>query len=297
MGYIRPGSVSEEQGIEELVERARSRAFGPSMVAGIEEPPDFRGLTFAELVDLARRRAAGSTPENPVRQQSLRRARRLLGPEASEEQVDALAQKTHASVVLGQALSFRPEECARAPVAGEGVELLRRAGSPAILTFVHTTTSPIGFYALPRAAGRLIFVPNTRQPGQAPRTRMRQFWCEEHGSRYVDSGPLFEVLLALLAAGEVCALAADQPGDTDVTFFGYRAKTKIGGPVLAERSGAPVIVTTSWNDHEQFGIRLSRPLYAADFESPAAMQQEILHEVERQLNGDIARFVGDLELS
>ena len=39
---------------------------------------------------------------------------------------------------------------------------LRDRSQGVLLAFAHTTTSPIGFYALPRALDRRIFVPNER---------------------------------------------------------------------------------------------------------------------------------------
>jgi lauroyl/myristoyl acyltransferase len=291
--------MTDEPGpsIDDLVERAATRAFDASIIEGLEEPPHLRGLSFAELVELARVRADAATPDNPLRRRAVSRATRVLGPGASNEQVDDLARRTHAAMFLSEALAYRPEELSHAPLEGEGVELLRDRSRGTLLAFAHTTTSPIGFYALPRGLDRLIFVPNERVPAQAAPLRIRQFWCEEYGIRYVPGDKVcIEVLEVLLGRGEVCALAVDQPGDTEATFFGARVKTKAGAAVLARRTGVPVVVVTSWNDDERFGVTVSRPFQAADFESVTAMHQALLTQVETQL-GDIVRFVGELQMT
>jgi lauroyl/myristoyl acyltransferase len=294
--------VAEETGtevdIEELVELARSRAFTASLVRGIEEPADFRGLTFPEIVVQARIRAAHVPPENVVRQRCLARARLVLGSDAPDEQIEELTRRTHAGIVVGNALAYRPEECSRAPIEGEGLELLRDPDRAAIISFAHTTTSAVGFYALPRALGRLVFVPNERTPGQAPPIRMRQYWCEEFGVRYLmGDETCMDVMQALLDRREICGLAADQPGETEATFFGFPVATKAGAAVLARRTGNPVVIVTSWFDDERFGLRVSPPLYADEFESPDAHHQAILTTIETQLGGDVSRFIGDLELT
>jgi hypothetical protein len=289
--------VEEGWDIEELLAEARTRVFDASLVAGIEEPPEFRGLTFPELVVRGRIRAAHVPQENSVRQRCLARARLVLGGDAPEEQVDELARGIHAGIVLGNALAYRPEECSRAPIEGPGLEFLRDPAHAAIVAFAHTTTSAVGFYALAGAVERLIFVPNERVAGLAPPVRMRQFWCEELGVRYLmGDETCMDVMQALLARGEICALAADQPGETEGTLFGLRLRTRAGAAVLSKRTGRPVVVVTSWFDDERFGLRVSRPLYAAEFESPTAHHQAILARIEEQL-GDVSRFLGDLELT
>lgn len=283
--------------IEELVEAARTRAFDASLVAGIEEPERSRGMTFQELLEAASMVARFAKEDNATRQQSLARARLMLGPDASEEEVDEVARKNHAGGLVGWALAYRPEECSQAPVEGEGLELLRDPSRGAIVAFAHTITSSIGFYALPRAIGRLIFVPNERTPAQAPSIRMRQFWCEEFGLRYVmGDETCMQVMRTLLERDELCSLAIDQPGKTEATFFGRRVLTQAGAAVLAQRTGRPVVVGATWNDDEAYGVRLSAPLHAKDFASPTNLHQEMLTTAER-LIGDVSRFDGDLELA
>jgi lauroyl/myristoyl acyltransferase len=102
------------------------------------------------------------------------------------------------------------------------------------------------------------------------------------------------VLRALLDSGEACALAADQPGEMDATFFGVHVQTRSGAAALARRAGAPLVVFTTWHDDERFGVHVSRPLQVEDFGSTRALHQAVLSEVENQLDGDISRFLGEL---
>jgi lauroyl/myristoyl acyltransferase len=290
--------VSEKATLEELVQAARSRAFDASLIEGIEEPTFLRGLTFPQIVELARARAAAATDDNTLRRACLARARLVLGPEAPEETVDELARRTHFELLVSEDLNFRTAECREAPVEGEGVELLHDRNRAVIIAFGHTTAYASGFCALTRTIDRTFFVPNLAAPAAAAPLRLRQFWGEEYGLRYITNPDRrMDVLLALLERGEACAFAVDQPGSTKATFFGVPVRTKAGAAFLACRTGHPVVVLTTWHDDESFGVRLSRPLHARDFESPHALHGAILSVIERELDGDVSRFLGELQLA
>lgn len=290
-------SKPEPPTVEALVAYVRARAFDESILDGIEEPPHLRGLTFPELVKLARARAAAAGPNNPVLERSLMHARVVLGPDASAEQIDELARSAHAEIFLSNAMAFRPQECSKAPVEGEGADLLREPGRAAIVAFAHTTAFPVALYALSPGIGRTVFVPNPHVAAAAPPLRMRQFWAEEFGLRYITFGHRrIEVLRALLDQGEVCAFGVDQPGSIKAPFFGVPVLTNAAAAFIATRTGHPVVALTTWHDEEKFGVRVSRAFDPAGFATAHALHRALLGEIETALEGDFSRFIGELQL-
>lgn len=288
--------AEDRWGTEELVEHARSRKFDASIVDGIEEPPYLVGLSFSELVEQARVRAANAAHDDPQLRSFRKRARYVLAQDASEDQVEELARRSFANHVLSHEMNFRPEECAQAPAEGPGLELLQTPGRAVIGAFAHTAPFPVAYYGLPRVAGRPIFVPGDKDPAKFPALRMCQFHTEEQGLRYITELRPIETMGALLEAGEVCALAADQPGPTEARFFGVWVRSRAGAATLAMRTGHPVVIGAAWYDDERFGIRVGA-LEPADFSSPLELHQAILDETEAALGGDFARYVGDLHVA
>lgn len=292
----RPGP--ERASVEELVEAARARVFDASIVAGIEERPQLRGLTFPELVETSRAVASRAGPDNPLLQRCLGRVRLVLGPHAADEDVDRLARRAHAEVFLTNALAFRPHECKKAPLEGPGAALLREPGRPVIVAFAHTTAFPAAFYALAPAMGRTVFVPNSHAPSAAPPLRLRQFWGEEFGTRYLTiADRRMEVVRALLEQGGAVAFGLDQPGSTKGTFFGVPVLTNAIAAYVGSRRGHPIVVVTTWHDEERFGVRASAPLDAAEHASARSLHRALLATVEDALEGDFSRFIGELQLA
>jgi lauroyl/myristoyl acyltransferase len=291
------GSKPEPPTLEALIAYVRGRVFDPSILEGIEEPLHLRGLTFPELVELSRARAAAAKPDNPVLARSLERARVVLPPDASPEQIDELARRSHAEIFLSNAMVFRPEECSKAPIEGEGAELLREPGRAVIVAFAHTAAFPVALYALSPGIGRTVFVPNPHVAAAAAPLRMRQFWAEEFGVRYITFGERrIEVLRALLDQGEVCAFGVDQPGSIKAQFFGVPVLTNAAAAFLATRTGHPVVALTTWHDEEKFGARISRAFDPAEFATAHDLHRALLDEVETALEGDFSRFLGELQL-
>ena len=190
----------------------------------------------------------------------------VLGPDASEEQVQSLVRRACANLIKGHYDLFRLSRLSSEEILGmtrvEGREHLDRAlaqGKGVILFSAHFGNVDI-LIQVPLAFG----VPLSTPVEHIQPERLFQYTLRlrtSHGLRmYPTGGPMMGLYRAL-KRGEVIGLAADRGIDVStrkVDFFGAPASLPEGPVRLALRTGAALV--------PGFGLRLSDNSFLARIE-------------------------------
>ncbi len=103
-------------------------------------------------------------------------------------------------------------------------------------------------------------------------------WLRQHVSIVRDAGnhPVPATIgstgcRALLAAGDVVALATDVSGSSSVNFLGQQRRGSSGAARVAAATGSPVVVLTAHCLDGTLGLRVSEPVDPGDFTDPEAL--------------------------
>ena len=204
----------------------------------------------------------------------------VLGPDASEEQVQSLVRRACANLIKGHYDLFRLSRLSNEEILAmtrvEGREHLDRAlarGKGVILFSAHFGNVDI-LIQVPLAFG----VPLSTPVEHIQPERLFQYTLRlrtSHGLRmYPTGGPMMGLYRAL-KRGEVIGLAADRGIDVStrkVEFFGEPASLPEGPVRLALRTGAALVPGS--------GLRLSDNSFLARIEPALELQQTGDHEAD-----------------
>jgi hypothetical protein len=261
--------------------------------------------TFPEVISRAEGEAAAQWARGgPDLELHTAWSRGMLGPGATEAEVHALARRRIFLYRVNKAMQPRVGDCLAAPVVGDGLDTLRTAGRGVVIAFTHSGVTNATAYAVPRRAGRPIYMPadvprlnsHDAQPEPdpvLPPVMLSLLYHGEHaGLRWTPAYRRLEVYRELVLAGEPCALAVDQPGHGRATVFGQIRWTSTAPAVLARMTGAPVIVATGYLRSTAFGIVCSAPLQPGSYGSDEELHREILRTAEVQLDHDPGQILG-----
>ena len=192
----------------------------------------------------------------------------VLGPDASEEDVQSLVRRACRNIIKGHYDLFRLSRLSTEEILGmtrvEGREHMERAlarGKGVILVSAHFGNVDI-LIQIPLAYGVPLSTPVEHiQPERLFRYTLRL--RTSHGLRmFPTGGPMLELYRAL-KRGEMIGLAADRGIDVStrkVDFFGAPASLPEGPVRLALRTGAALV--------PGFGLRLSDNSFQVHIEPP-----------------------------
>ena len=194
--------------------------------------------------------------------------RHVLGPEASEEEVQSLVRRASVNLVKGHYDLFRLSRLSTREILEmtrvEGRDHMERAlarGKGVIMVSAHFGNVDI-LLQIPLALG----VPLSTPVEHIQPERLFQYTQRlrtSHGLRMYPTGGPMMALYRALKRGEMIALAADRGIDVStrkVDFFGAPASLPEGPVRLALRTGAALI--------PGFGIRLPDDSFEVHIESP-----------------------------
>lgn len=210
--------------------------------------------------------------------------RHLLGEAALPDAIEDAARAHVEHSVWWHELRWHPRRITRQRV--EGLDHLRQAwaeGRGVVLSFVHHAHFGGIFKSISRHGFRVdtVMAASTAR-SRGPNTYQYARVIRSAGSIIVaDQG--LAALMSSLAEGRVVASAIDVPGRTVVEFADRKVRCSAGGLVAAARSGAPVVVVTSHRQGVSTVLRLSEPLWAAEFETVDALAQEVVKRHERPI--------------
>jgi KDO2-lipid IV(A) lauroyltransferase len=184
-----------------------------------------------------------------MRQALTTNLRHVVGPDADEEEVEALVRRACTNVIKGHYELFRLNRLAideiKAMTRIEGMEHIERAlerGKGVVLVSAHYGNVDL-MCQLPEAYG----IPLTAPVWHFEPERLFQYTLKmrsAHGMRMIPTdGPMMELYRAL-RRGEIIALPGDRStvGQTvDVEFFGEPASLPPGPVRVAMRTGAALV--------------------------------------------------------
>lgn len=163
----------------------------------------------------------------------------------------------------------------------EGVEHLvaaREAGRGVMLNFVHHGYYDGAFSSLARHGVRCQMMVHPYMVREDTPT-----WLKQHlvvasigGGVPVSSDVGTDGILALLARGEVVAIASDVPGRTPLRYAGRDVLGSFGAARIAAEAGSPVVVMTSEEDSDGPVIRCHEALLPELFDSPRELLEQML---------------------
>ena len=204
----------------------------------------------------------------------------VLGPDASEEQVQSLVRRACANIIKGHYDLFRLSRLSSEEILGmtrfEGREHMDRAlarGKGVILVSAHFGNVDV-LLQVPIALG----VPLSTPVEHVQPERLFQYTLRlrtSHGVRMFPTGGPMMGLYRALKRGEVIGLAADRGIDVStrkVEFFGVPASLPEGPVRLALRTGAALV--------PGFGLRLSDNSFGARLEPALELPNTGDHEAD-----------------
>lgn len=253
------------------------------------EPPadPLPGAAFPAVVAHARQATADDRDR--------RWSRQVLGEDADEREVEALAARRAVTLAVNEVMIARPEACFATPFTGDGLATIHER--PCVLAGVHSGICHGTWFGAARECGGRMFM-NDGNPKKAPkrvlgpRAAALRVEGERAGIRWVGPVRRLDVMTALLAEGERCLLAVDGWGSGAGTLFGRDVLTTTGAAVLALRSGAPIVVVAGWYDATGFGARAAAPLDPFRLRSVEALHAAMLRTIE-----ELAEDPAQLDLS
>ncbi len=223
--------------------------------------------------------------------------RHVLGPDASEEQVQALAREVCVNIAKGHYELFRVSrlttEEIRRLVRIEGFEHFAEASRPG--KGVVVVSAHLGNVDVVAQAPLAYGVPIMGPVMHAEPERLFQYTLrlrQSHGLRLIPmDGPLLQVVRAL-KKGQLVALPTDRVfGDSArvVEFFGTPARLPDGPVRLALRTGAALLPAFAQRlPDDSFVIQVEPPLklrHTGDQEADIAYAMEqVAHSMERHIS-------------
>ena len=229
------------------------------------------------------------------------RARALLAPSATDEQVETLAKRRTFVAAVNTSLMQTFGDCRDAALSGPGLETIRTHGQPVIVVWAHTAPAFAVWYGIASAHGRTLYGPgDVPAPGTDEARRLIEnrepmgllyHLVESYGVRWVGADRRFDVYRRLLREGSPVGMAADHPGRQRGTVFGCPVRTSNGHVILARATGVPIVVVTGHLDEEGYGVTFSAPLDPGAFPSDDQMHDAVLQTVETQLGHDPAGLI------
>lgn len=223
----------------------------------------------------ARFRVAWSRPS--VRNDARAQMRFVIEHARPDADLESVARDYVRYQIRRGELRWHPELVTRLRVVGS--EHLHRAGQQGglVLSFMHH-----GYYdgAFPSLAlgSRLHMVcyPYMLRDDAPGWLRQHVRLATVGGGVPVSTEVGNEGITALLARGEVVAIASDVPGRTPVRFVGRDVLGSFGAARLAFVTGSPVIVMTTEVDEAGPFVRLHEPLEPAGLGSPRTLLDRML---------------------
>lgn len=163
----------------------------------------------------------------------------------------------------------------------EGLEHLlaaRGLGRGVMLNFVHHGYYDGAFPSLARhgVQSRMMVHPYMVREDAPTWLRQHLAVASIGGNLPVSSEVGTDGILALLADGEVVAIASDVPGRTPLRYAGRDVLGSFGAARIAAEAGAPVVVMTSEEDADGPFIRCHEPLRPELFDSPRELLEKML---------------------
>ena len=263
-------------------------ALGWNLVCRLPESWARRGFQLG--ADIAWRRQG---PAVAVLEGNLRR---VLGPEATGQQLRALSRATMRSYSRYWLEAFRlpvlPAERIMAGMHCLGEERLQdniKAGRGVIVALPHMGNyEQAGFWIINRGVGSFTTVAERLKPDSLFR-RFLQF-REGLGFEVLPAtggASRFGVLAQRLRAGRLVCLVSDRDvtgGGIEVEFFGEKARMMGGPAALAVQTGAALLPVTLWFDGPGWGAEIHEeipvPARGTRREKVAAMTQPVAEVYE-----------------
>ena len=262
---------------------ASARALALAALEGAAERAR-RSVPARLLPLLIRIRAAIAWRLPSVRRVARRQMLFLLGDSCPEAEVSQVSRRYVEEMVTRAEVRWHPDVATR--VRLEGAEHLESACAldrGVVLSFVHHGLYDRAFPAVARTTSRLRMLVHPYMLAEdSPR------WIRQHirlnsigGGQAVSAAVGTDALKAMLAAGDVVAIASDVPGRTAVTFAGRQVLGSFGAGRLAWEGDSPVVLMTSGRDRQGPFVRLHPALHPHDFDSASSLFEAVLTAHER----------------
>lgn len=261
-------------------------------------PPEsdpHRPPTVADLAREAEASVAASwlDPAGP-RDDALRWADWVLGPDAAPDEREALARRRTSALRFGLAIADRPELSAAADVEGAGVAQLASVNEGVIIGFLHTGAITALGYSLPQRLGRTLYWPDGSHasppvPGSATSGivgRRVRAYAEAAGVRFVGPRRRLDVMGELVNEQGACVFAVDAFGHGRGRLLDQEVLTTTGPAVLAQRTGAPIVLVHTYRDRDRMKVVACRPLRFPRDASTEAIHAGLIELADARLRMD-----------
>jgi lauroyl/myristoyl acyltransferase len=224
----------------------------------------------------ARLRAAWARPS--VREDARAQMRFLLELTRPEADLESVARAYVRYQIRRGELRWHPDLVTRLRVVGgEHLVRAREPGVGVVLSFMHHGYYDGAFPSLSLGPRLHMVCYSYMLRDDAPA------WLRQHvrlattgGGVPVSADVGNDGIAALLARGEVVAIASDVPGRTPVNFAGRPVLGSFGAARLAVATGSPVVVMTTEEDAAGPFVHLHEPLDPERFDSPRELLERML---------------------
>jgi hypothetical protein len=236
------------------------------------------------------------------REEALGWANLVLGAGAPADERDAMARRRVTNTAVNDAFVSWPDAAGEADLEGPGLGPLSDRDRRVVVVFAHSGVAWALFTALPRAAGRPLFLPLGRA-GPKPPTEPNldradhrasvamRATAEQHGVRFVPPGRRIDVMRRLAADGGVPMFPVLALGSVDSALFGRPVRVSSGAAQVALGANASIVVACPHRDGTTARIYLSEPIQPSPDAQVSGLVAAALAQVDQVLGHDPAQIV------